>query len=185
MPWPLYLQYPFDRRLGEPQSWSVQRGENSWPYRDSNSDPSVVQPVASLYTKYAIPAPIQQCQWISSTNFLPTYTAVYLRVCSLDHSSWRDGRHLQPMQFLRTWTARPAGQYTSDNLGRNVLLVWRSTPSYSLVNMQCSTWISTFPVTTLPVEVHWTGYHNSQTSTVLTSIYGGTWHILFMSAIWT
>jgi hypothetical protein len=33
------------------------RRENSWPYRDSNSDPSVVQPVASRYTDYAIPAP--------------------------------------------------------------------------------------------------------------------------------
>jgi hypothetical protein len=30
---------------------------NSWPYRDSNSDPSVVQPVASRYTDWAIPAP--------------------------------------------------------------------------------------------------------------------------------
>jgi hypothetical protein len=30
------------------------RRENSWPYRDSNSDPSVVQPIASCYINYAI-----------------------------------------------------------------------------------------------------------------------------------
>jgi hypothetical protein len=37
--------------------WTIWRRENSWPDRDSNSDPSVVQPVASRYTDYAIPAP--------------------------------------------------------------------------------------------------------------------------------
>jgi hypothetical protein len=37
--------------------WTSWRGENSWPYRDSNSDPSIVQPVASRYTDYAILAP--------------------------------------------------------------------------------------------------------------------------------
>jgi hypothetical protein len=46
--------YPLDRRLGGPQNRSGRRGENSWPYRDSNSDLSVVQPVASRYTNYAI-----------------------------------------------------------------------------------------------------------------------------------
>jgi hypothetical protein len=48
-------EYPLDRRLGGPQSRSGRRGEYSGPYRDSNSDPSVVQPVASRYTEYAIP----------------------------------------------------------------------------------------------------------------------------------
>jgi hypothetical protein len=50
-------RYPLDRRLGGPQSQCGRRGENSWPYLDSNSDPSVVQPVASRYTDLVIPAP--------------------------------------------------------------------------------------------------------------------------------
>jgi hypothetical protein len=37
-------RYPLDRGLSRPQSRSGRRGENSWPYRDLNSDPSVVQP---------------------------------------------------------------------------------------------------------------------------------------------
>jgi hypothetical protein len=37
--------------------WTKWRRENPWPYRDSNSDPSVVQPVTSRYTDCAIPAP--------------------------------------------------------------------------------------------------------------------------------
>jgi hypothetical protein len=45
------------KELSGPQSWSGRRGENSWSYQDSNSDLSVVQPVASRYTDYAIPAP--------------------------------------------------------------------------------------------------------------------------------
>jgi hypothetical protein len=61
-PQPLYPRgksprYPLDRRLGGPQSRSRRRGENCWPYRDSNSDPSVVQPVTSRYTDYTIPVP--------------------------------------------------------------------------------------------------------------------------------
>jgi hypothetical protein len=49
--------------IGKEVGWTpvpvrmARRRENSWPYRDSNSDPSVVQPVASRYTDYAIPAP--------------------------------------------------------------------------------------------------------------------------------
>jgi hypothetical protein len=52
-PLPLYPRYPLDKKLGGPQSQSGRRGENSCPHRDSNSDPVVVQPVASRYTNYA------------------------------------------------------------------------------------------------------------------------------------
>jgi hypothetical protein len=49
---------PLDRKLDGPQSQSGRReGENSWYYRDSNSEPSVVQSVASCYTDYDIPDP--------------------------------------------------------------------------------------------------------------------------------
>jgi hypothetical protein len=34
--------------------WTTWRRENAWPYRDSNSDPSFVQPVASRYTDYSL-----------------------------------------------------------------------------------------------------------------------------------
>jgi hypothetical protein len=37
--------------------WKTWRRENPWPYRNSNSDLSVVQPVTSRYTDYAIPTP--------------------------------------------------------------------------------------------------------------------------------
>jgi hypothetical protein len=37
--------------------WTTWRRENSWFYRESNSGPSVVQPVASHYTDCAIPGP--------------------------------------------------------------------------------------------------------------------------------
>jgi hypothetical protein len=34
--------------------WTTLRRENSWPYHDLNSDTSVVQPVASRYTDWAM-----------------------------------------------------------------------------------------------------------------------------------
>jgi hypothetical protein len=34
--------------------WTTWRRENSWPYRDLNSDPSVIQFIANHYTDYAI-----------------------------------------------------------------------------------------------------------------------------------
>jgi hypothetical protein len=37
--------------------WATWRRENSGSYRDSKSDPSAVQPVASCYTDCALPAP--------------------------------------------------------------------------------------------------------------------------------
>jgi hypothetical protein len=41
--------------------WTTWGRTNSWPYQDSNSDPSVVQPVANRYTNCAIMDPYQTC----------------------------------------------------------------------------------------------------------------------------
>jgi hypothetical protein len=39
--------------IGYDVGWTGRGGKNSWPYRDSNSDHSVIQPVASRYTDWA------------------------------------------------------------------------------------------------------------------------------------
>jgi hypothetical protein len=68
-------RYQLDRRLGGPQRRSRQRGEEKiLGPQDSNSDTSVVQPVGSRYTDYAIPVP--QVQHILVINF--TYWVKYV-----------------------------------------------------------------------------------------------------------
>ena len=56
-------QYPLYRRLGGSYSLSGRLWKNSPP---SGSDPQTVQPVASRYTDYAIPAPTPTCGSMSS-----------------------------------------------------------------------------------------------------------------------
>jgi hypothetical protein len=55
--------------------WMTRRRENSRLYPDSNSDHSVVQPVASRYAEYAIPAPTHVDMVV--------YTLIYLRSWAL------------------------------------------------------------------------------------------------------
>jgi hypothetical protein len=52
------MLYPQEQEVGwTPELvWMTWRREKSWPYQDSNSNPFVVQPIASRYTDYAIPA---------------------------------------------------------------------------------------------------------------------------------
>jgi hypothetical protein len=51
---PFYPKQPFDRRLGPSQSHLGHCGEkkNLLPYRESNTDPSAVQPAAGFYTDW-------------------------------------------------------------------------------------------------------------------------------------
>jgi hypothetical protein len=44
--------FEYEIRWDPEPVWTTWARENSWPYRDLNSDSSVVQPVASRYTDY-------------------------------------------------------------------------------------------------------------------------------------
>jgi hypothetical protein len=46
--------------------WTIWRSENSWPYRDTNSYPSVVQPEASRYTDCTT----EQCSYLEHAHTL-------------------------------------------------------------------------------------------------------------------
>jgi hypothetical protein len=59
--------------------------KSSWPYRNSNSDPLVVQPVASIYTDYATPAPGNRIQSHKSHNCLLVFL-LYNRGFFFTHS---------------------------------------------------------------------------------------------------
>jgi hypothetical protein len=74
-------RYPLDRRLDGHQNRSGRRGKekNLWHYRDSNSDPSVIQPVASRYTHCSIPArPNQKVPWVKRPKRETYYTSLYI-----------------------------------------------------------------------------------------------------------
>jgi hypothetical protein len=69
-------RYPLDGTLGGPQSRSG-RGENSCPYWDSNSDPSVIQPIASPYSDYASPVLNEMVQIAINYKLRRTNSKIY------------------------------------------------------------------------------------------------------------
>jgi hypothetical protein len=55
--------------------------ENSWPYRDLNSDPLVIKPVASHCTDYTIPTPLTvHFMGIKYHEIMPS-VKIYEKIC--------------------------------------------------------------------------------------------------------
>jgi hypothetical protein len=100
-------RYPLDRRVGGLQSRSGRREENSSAYRDSNSDPSVVQPVASGYTDYAIKAPsvMTLAKTYVKVQFIPSHQYEVVEVWLL---------HSCPRHYMDVWSASLPGQFTPE-----------------------------------------------------------------------
>jgi hypothetical protein len=61
------------------QVWTTWRTENSRPHQDSNSNFSVVQPVASHYTDYTIPDPSQAEYDLKHNLYIPTSVGLDVR----------------------------------------------------------------------------------------------------------
>jgi hypothetical protein len=81
-------RYPLNRRLSAPELvWTVWRRENFWPHRDSNTDPSVVQPLASHYTAYAYGYKNITIQ--SLTTDQPIIVLRFLSFTLREHFLWR------------------------------------------------------------------------------------------------
>ena len=74
-------RYPLCMRLGRPQGRSGRVRKNSPP---PGFDPQTVQPVASRYTDWAIPAPIYISIYLSTT-YLASYLSTYLPTISIYH----------------------------------------------------------------------------------------------------
>jgi hypothetical protein len=93
------LPVPIGKKAGWASKpvWTTWRRENSWPYRDSNSD--VVQPVTSRYTDWAVPASLKLRGVTSPKDRLPTTTLVIQR-----RRSGVGGRHnqVQHVSFIGT-----------------------------------------------------------------------------------
>jgi hypothetical protein len=82
---------PPKERAASTRNRSWRRGEKSCPYRDSNFDPSAVQPVASPYTDFPIPAlSYMYVQILSAKNVIRTFERVWT-----PRSTWRSSTEVQ------------------------------------------------------------------------------------------
>jgi hypothetical protein len=99
--------YPLDRRWSGPQSRSRQCVEkNSWPYRGLNLDPSVVQPVASRCTDYAIPAPQYRVQVVwgcDTSTFRDNFQGLTVAVVLGSKCFWLWMRFERNGEFRERW----------------------------------------------------------------------------------
>jgi hypothetical protein len=101
--WGKSRRYPFDRRLGGPQSRSGQRGEEKIldPTGTRTPTPRSSSPQASRYTDYAIPAPVDLLAQfylydLSHLDFLPSFSlffAFYRVVNVIQFFIWHLGAH--------------------------------------------------------------------------------------------
>jgi hypothetical protein len=83
------------------------RSESSWAYRDSNSGPSVVQPVASRYTDCAVPSETRNCM----TGMICTCHVIISRRMSWTWHSARMGGDEKFVQYFHIMLEkdRPCG----------------------------------------------------------------------------
>jgi hypothetical protein len=121
---------PLDRKLIGPQT---RRSENSWHYRDSNSDPSVAQPAASCYADCATATFLLGETILNFTHNTSTQSEAVQCCCSVETSDLNavvPGRLISlpsftnsPAGFKCSWYLQPALE-TVPLLAAFGLVIW-------------------------------------------------------------
>jgi hypothetical protein len=94
--------------------WTTWRRENSWPYWDSNSVPSVTQPVASHYTDYTP---------VHGLNTKRKHRNIeYIRCVAWNHciACWRASKQLMNLCIIDNIFCKIQVKYTYTNVAVNL-----------------------------------------------------------------
>jgi hypothetical protein len=115
--------------------WTTWRRENSWPYRDSNSDLSAVQPVASRYTDCTIPAPLSCLLAMLNYSCISSF---YVSMPTTIVRKLKQGVSLLAFQIL--WEENESGERCEQAISRHSVPNWSC--NYRSHSLQIGQWSS-------------------------------------------
>jgi hypothetical protein len=125
------------------KTWIMWSTENSWPYRNSNSDLSVVQPVASHYIDWAIPVS-QYSQWLLNIKLNVQWNCHSLIWDIIPKFSWRNRMKLRWTSVLIVGVLAEFRNSDFPNTSKKRFLLMQLGLFLDHATVNSGTWVATF-----------------------------------------